>query len=623
MKLWVGFIFIPVILALLTPLHLQFCTSQSEPAETITAATILDRWANAIGGKDQLRKIKNSYTRSSYEGTAGTGTVEEWQTSLGQRKQSNNLTSGHEMNVFDGSTGWVSLNRRVREFSNDENEGALSPAYIGSNSHLLYGRLPGSVEYLGEDSARQNYVLKITPRGGRPSTFYVDKKTFLPIRQEGELTHTKLTVEINGWREVSGIKIPAQLRMTTSDGYEATETIKEARVNLRLQPQFFGRPPEGPKDYRFNSGHSALRIPIEIGSGHIFLRVQINNSQPLWFALDTAASRSLLDLTRARQLGLKLLGEPTIIGAGGSVTGSYARHLSVKLRGTEFRDQTFLTLPLEALSAGEGRAIDGILGYDFFHRFVVEIDYSSKVINLFEPQTYHYRGKGEVIPFTLHSDQPYVRAKLILAEQNQIESEFVIDTGSSNSLMLAKDFVEKNNVLSFVKNRLESQARGVGGEIALIVGRVKRIELGRFTIREPITLFPNGEITAPGKAGNIGGKILRRFRVIFDYSRLRMILEPSDSFSESDKTDMSGATLIAEGPGFSTIKVVRVRENSPAAEAGLRSADTIVSIDNKPADEIGLGAIREMFQQEGRGYQVVVKRGSETLHIQLRLRELI
>jgi hypothetical protein len=55
--------------------------------------------------------------------------------------------------------------------------------------------------------------------------------------------------------------------------------------------------------------------------------------------------------------------------------------------------------------------------------------------------------------------------------------------------------------------------------------------LGNFVIQNPITGFVKvGEIADRGKDGNIGGKFLRRFRVTFDYSRRRMILEPNSFF---------------------------------------------------------------------------------------------
>ena len=609
-----------VLAAFVNPISSQSGASQSKAEDPITAEIILERWARAVGGRDRLSAIKNIYTKADYEGTAGSGVVEEWATSDGRRKQENNLTGGHVISVFDGSRGWRSTDGRVREYSPEEIEGARNPAFIASYSHLVPDRLPGRVEYLGEDDARENYILKIKPGG----TFYVDKKTFLPTRQEGHLTHTGLTILFKGWREVGGIKIPAQLSLAhTDDDYRATETIKEARVNLLLSARVFGRPAEGPRNYHFKFGRSALRVPIELGNGHIFVRLQINDSEPLWFALDTGASASLIDSNSARRVGLQLSGQSTVVGAGGAVTGSRARNVSIRLAGVELGDRTLETIPLDSLSAIEGRRIDGVLGYDFFHDFVLEIDYSGRYIKLSEPQGYRYRGHGEFIPFNLHSEQPYVHAKLELSEQTQVEGEFVIDTGSSNSLMIAKDFANKCGVLASVKSRIESQSRGVGGDVPTIVGRLQGIQLGRFHINEPITTFPNGEITAPGKAGNIGSKILRRFRVIFDYSRQRMILEPNERFADVDEADMSGTTLVAERPDFKTVTVMRVRPNSPAAEVGLKPQDIIVSIDGKRAGEIGLIGIREMFRQEGRRYQIDIKRGSETLRLLLTPRKLI
>jgi membrane-associated protease RseP (regulator of RpoE activity) len=170
---------------------------------------------------------------------------------------------------------------------------------------------------------------------------------------------------------------------------------------------------------------------------------------------------------------------------------------------------------------------------------------------------------------------------------------------------------------------VQGRARGVGGETPLVVGRVSALQLGQFTITNPITLFPAGEIVAPGKAGNIGGNILRRFRVIFDYLRHRLILEPNEHFSEVEEYDMSGASLSLLGLADQAIKVTRIIENSPAAEVGLKPEDILLTIDGRPTAEIGLSRIREMFKQEGREYQLNIKRGAEMLQLRLKLRKLI
>ena len=589
-----------------------------------TAAAILERWTEALGGKDQLRLVRNSYQKYAYEGTAGRGVIEEWSTSDGKRRQDSDLTTGQEINIFDGSSGWISLNGQVRKYSPAEVEAARTSAYVGSYSHLIPGRLPGSADFLGEDDSGHNYVLRVTPQGGWASKFYIDKTTYLPTRYEEQLANTLLIIRFNGWREVSGVKLPVALHMTASDGaYQATATLQHAQFNIQLDRNLFKRPADGPKDYHFISGRRSLQIPIEEDNGHIFLNGQINNTRLLWFALDSAASRSLMDCGLAESLGLELVGDQRIIGAGGSEQGSYVRNVSLTLRGVELHRQTLSTLSLEFLTQLQERKISAILGYDLFSRFVVEIDYVAKYINLYEPHGFRYRGSGEVIPITLHNNQPYLRAKLVLAGRPPIESEYVVDTGSSNSLMLSREFAAEQDVLASVGKTVKGRARGVGGETPLVVGRVAALQLSRFTISNPVTLFPNGEIVAPGKAGNIGGNILRRFKVIFDYSRQQLILEPNKHFSEADEYNMSGASLSLVGSVVKTIKVTRIFSDSPASEVGLQPEDIILAIDGRPASEIGLSKIREMFKQEGRDYELDIKRGEEIRKFRLKLRRLI
>ena len=84
----------------------------------------------------------------------------------------------------------------------------------------------------------------------------------------------------------------------------------------------------------------------------------------------------------------------------------------------------------------------------------------------------------------------------------------------------------------------------------------------------------------------MGGDILRRFKVIFDYTRKRMILEPNSQFDESFEYDMSGISLTAEGRDYKILRVGRVFEDTPAAEAGLRDGDQILAVDGKPSSEL-------------------------------------
>jgi C-terminal processing protease CtpA/Prc len=132
-----------------------------------------------------------------------------------------------------------------------------------------------------------------------------------------------------------------------------------------------------------------------------------------------------------------------------------------------------------------------------------------------------------------------------------------------------------------------------------------------------------GTISAPGTLGNIGGGILRRFRVIFDYPRSRMILEPNTRFGEPFDYDMSGLGLRAAGAAFDRVIVARVLDASPAVDAGVREGDELARVDGTRAIEIGLDSLRATFRKEGEEHRLELIRAGEKLEVTLKTRRII
>src|SRR5205807_2967045 len=170
------------------------------------------------------------------------------------------------------------------------------------------------------------------------------------------------------------------------------------------------------------------RVPFEITNNLVILQGSINGSKPLAFILDTGASTSVISDSRAKQLGMKLDGKTDATTQGGSIEASFVKGVSLNLSGIEFPNMTVAAIQLSGLEAGLGQTIDGVLGYEVFKRFVVEIDYGSRVVTFYEPQSYKYSGRGEGIPISIEDNTPFVIGKI--TGSKIVEGNFLIDTGA-------------------------------------------------------------------------------------------------------------------------------------------------------------------------------------------------
>ncbi len=365
-------------------------------------------------------------------------------------------------------------------------------------------------------------------------------------------------------------------------------------------------------------------VPFELNGNVILVQVRVNASRPLWFVLDTGAYSSSVNSTVAKDLGLRTGETGVTHGAAGAVPNAELPDVTLDVNGALLENLDIHAFPLGPLENNAGRSLDGILGAELFRRFVVEIDYEAAVIRLYEPSGFEYRGDGEVLPISFHRNHPYVRARVTLPGGGSLDGEFVVDAGSNLPLILLPRFIDENGLRPSLPATLETWGRGVGGEMILPIGRAKSLQLGRFALDAPVVALPrSGEFGFAGKAGNIGSAVLRRFRVTFDYSRKRMILERGSRFAEPFEFDMSGLQLVSESPSFGVVRVNRVLEKSPAAEAGIRPGDEILTFGGRPVTELRLAALREMLRQPGKQYLLQLNRGGETVAVELRTRRLV
>jgi len=372
-------------------------------------------------------------------------------------------------------------------------------------------------------------------------------------------------------------------------------------------------------------------VPLEIaGENYVLIKARVNVFEPMTFILDSGAGSGLVLYHKAAEtLKLRTAGKGKGGGAGATTyETALIKSASLSVGGVTMNNQTFVVYPPESPPPNMGQPVDGVIGYSLFSRYVVEIDYQSRVVNLYEPAAYQYAGGGESIPLDILSKVPFARVQIPLAGRKPLEGRFIVDSGAGRfALILNTPVVASNNLLSVpAKIIREPGAFGVGGDVKLVVGRWSSLQIGHFTLTDPVIHFAQdrkGAFASSDFSGVIGGELLRRFKVIFDYAHKRMILEPNTDFSNRFDYDMSGIRLRAEGPDLKQLRVSRLVENSPAIESGLREGDLISAIDGKPATELSLTEISKMFKQEGRDYVLDIVRGEQKQQLKLRLRRLI
>ncbi len=263
------------------------------------------------------------------------------------------------------------------------------------------------------------------------------------------------------------------------------------------------------------------------------------------------ASTSVIDARIAKELGLPVQRKEKLTSTGGGFEAGLIPGVSLALPGVTALNQTVASLPLDFLSSIMGQSIGGIIGYDFISQLVIEVDYSARKMNVYARATYRYSGSGDILPIKFIDKKPFIGVKITMEGRDAVEGTFEFETASSGVLVVQRSFGETHQLLNSVKGfRLGNVGRVGGGMSRTLQGRVGNIKVGRFVISNPLVTFSQAKAGKDAKAdgdGQLGGEVLRRFRLILDYSRKLIVLEPNEHLAEPVEADMSGFELVAEG----------------------------------------------------------------------------
>jgi PDZ domain/Aspartyl protease len=530
---------------------------------------------------------------------------------------------------FDGTRAWEQepSGTVTQEAGGDTLPLAVNESYRNRNLWWRSDRGGAQLEAhdLQSDSATGAHymVLSVTPRGGKPFEAWFDTRTHLLARTiEAQGTQTITTV-FSDYRPAEGVWLAHTIVIDDGTGPEnrQTQILRSARFIPAQPHSAFAMPRVTLHDSSLAAGAHEVSVPFELINNHIYAEVSVNGTSAHLWEFDTGGHDALIP-AEAEALGLHPVGSQTVTGGGtGFAQSGYTKVRSISVGGATLSDQLVNVIPLE--SAVEGVARAGMIGYEFFARFVTQIDYGARRIRFIDKRYFDPKSAGTPIPFVLFGQWPEVQGSY-----KGIPARFGIDTGARMPLRLTRPFVESHHLCVDPASGVEAVVGwGIGGPTRAVVQHGGMLKLGDVSVAGPLTMLSvdgGGSGGAAAFPNNVGGGILKRFVVTLDYDHYTMYLRPlTGPIPDLDTFDESGLWINAAAQGF---RIASVTPHSPAQEAGLQADDMIIAVDGTSSSALKLYELRRRLRDDPVGTVVTftVQHGDDApRRVQVRLRSLI
>jgi hypothetical protein len=306
-----------------------------------------------------------------------------------------------------------------------------------------------------------------------------------------------------------------------------------------------------------------------------------------------------------------------------------------------------------------GIPVHGIIGYDLFKDFVVELNYAGKYLRLHEHDHFnHSRLRNwSTLPINISNKKPFLEADLEINDELRLV-KLLIDTGGSDALWL---FESRDSLLQAREHQYFEDFLGYGlsGSVYGKRSKVQRLSISGFEQTEVNVAFPDSVYLSQRnmlkeRHGSIAGNLLKRFNYYFNYRDELIYLKPNKLFDEPYFYNNSG--LIVEQRGTRLVlelqkmatgdlynrrnadrqqisnsttyrytlkpafEIVDIRKTSNAYAAGLAKGDIILAINNTAAHSISLQELNRYFYDEpGKRIRLKVEREEAELEFTFEL----
>ena len=332
------------------------------------------------------------------------------------------------------------------------------------------------------------------------------------------------------------------------------------------------------------------------------------------FIFDTGSGGISLDSTTCVEFHIPLKAtDTTITGIGGIRKVPFAFDQTLHMPGLDVKHLNFHVNDYDVLSSVYGEKVDGIIGYSFFNRYIVNINFDINRIEVYSPGKMSYPGGGT----TLH---PVFTALPIqwahIKDRKKSDFNFYLDTGAGLCFLMSDEFASDSSILLSRRKPVVTQAEGMGGRLQMRLTVVKEVKLGPYKFHQVPTYLYKDEYNVtsyPFVGGLIGNDLLRRFNLILNYPNREIHLMPNTHYYENFDYAYTGLGIYyVDGK----IMIEDVIQGSPADKAQFKVGDEIYSVDSNLSHNIQ--AYKNILQQANADIKVIVKRDNKLIILSLK-----
>ena len=279
-------------------------------------------------------------------------------------------------------------------------------------------------------------------------------------------------------------------------------------------------------------GNEVPEVPFNIDRDRIIIPTVVNGSKSLNLILDTGMGFDGVYLFHKSALNLIDTAGAIEVQVPGAGSGEASKATMIETGHIEFGEVVVDSQRILVSHSMHTQSFptDGVIGWNFFGHYIVEIDYDRQLIYLRDSSYVPADSSWQELPVEMKRNLPFLKVTTEVVEGEVVPMTVYIDLASGDALELLMRPEQKYTLPGKLKK--DNLGTGLSGDINGYMGRSRRLQIGEYELRDIRTAFAPAEIRSKqeGADGILGNDLIRRFNIIFDYPHSRLFIRPNNTF---------------------------------------------------------------------------------------------